>query len=84
MKMIASLQQFSELGKIVTENWADDMVLGLKAYQTLNLKGKDEELDEAFQVVEAYICEAILEQLKEARKTELEKLHEKSRLSYKS
>jgi len=84
MKMIASLQQFSELGKIVNENWADDMVLGLKAYQTLNLKGKDEELDEAFQVVEAYICEAILEQLKEARKTELEKLHEKSRLSYKS
>ena len=82
--MIASLQQFSALGKIVNENWADDMVLGLKAYQTLNLKGKDEELDEAFQVVEAYICEAILEQLKEARKTELEKLHEKSRLSYKS
>lgn len=84
MKMISSLQQFSALGKIVNDNWTDDMVSGLKAYRTLNLKGKDQELDEAFQVVEAYICEAVLEQLKEARKTELEKLHEKSRLSYRT
>ena len=69
MKMISSLQQFSALGKIVNDNWTDDMVSGLKAYRTLNLKGKDQELDEAFQVVEAYICEAVLEQLKEARKS---------------
>ncbi len=84
MKLIPALQQFSSLGSIVSKNWTNDMLLGLKAYETLNLKGKDEELDQAFQVVEAYICQAVLEELEESRKTELEKLHEKSRLAYKT